>query len=247
LRSAPDLGRAQDFDRAAFGLVPASVAVVGPLVLVSFASEPRALTADLAPITDLLRAAEGLEWVGSRSYEVACNWKVFVDNYLDGGYHVPHVHRGLADELELGSYETRLHERLSIQSSGPAPRGGERIGARAQYAFVHPNWMLNRYGAVLDVNRVEPLAVDRTRVTFDWWFEAALARQPDRVAASIAQSERIQLEDVDVCTSVQRGLESPAYDRGPYSTTREAAEHHFHRLLRADLAEPPSPATRSRD
>src|SRR5256886_8292263 len=22
-------------------------------------------------------------------YDIHCNWKVFVDNYLDGGYHVP--------------------------------------------------------------------------------------------------------------------------------------------------------------
>ncbi|WP_298191812.1 SRPBCC family protein, partial [Metallibacterium sp.] len=28
------------------------------------------------------------------AYEIACNWKVYVDNYLEG-YHVPQIHPGL--------------------------------------------------------------------------------------------------------------------------------------------------------
>lgn len=32
--------------------------------------------------------------------------QVFCDNYLDGGYHVPYAHKGLASGLELNSYET---------------------------------------------------------------------------------------------------------------------------------------------
>jgi len=47
--------------------------------------------------------------------------------------------------------------------------------------------------------------------------------------------ERIQLEDLDICESVQRGLGSRAYQAGRLSVKREAGEHLFHRLLHAHL------------
>ncbi|MBK6435309.1 MAG: hypothetical protein IPF83_05145 [Rhodanobacteraceae bacterium] len=39
------------------------------------------------------------------SYPVACNWKVYADNYLEG-YHVPHVHPELNKLLDYRSYVT---------------------------------------------------------------------------------------------------------------------------------------------
>ena len=239
LKSAPELGGVEGFDRDAHGLRPVRVAEAGALVFVALGGEPRSLDDDVAPIADLLAQAARMTWVASKEYELACNWKVYVDNYLDGGYHIAHLHKGLADELELDSYRTELFERVSLQTSGAAPVGGERIGERADYAFAYPNWMVNRYGRIFDLNRVEPLGPDRTRVIFDWWFEPAAAADAGFVAASLAKTERIQLEDVDICAQVQRGLASPAYDRGPYAVPREAAEHHFHRLLFADLTDSP--------
>ena len=52
---------------------------------------------------------------------------------------------------------------------------------------------------------------------------------------SIAVSEQIQQEDVAICESVQRGLNSRAYGAGRLSLRREAGEHLFHRLLAQDL------------
>ena len=53
--------------------------------------------------------------------------------------------------------------------------------------------------------------------------------------ASIDVADRIQDEDVAICVSVQRGLQSRAYTAGRLSVRREAGEHLFHRLLHADL------------
>ena len=44
----------------------------------------------------------------------------------------------------------------------------------------------------------------------------------------------IQDEDVSICKSVQRGLNSRAYKAGRLSVRREAGEHLFHRLLHKD-------------
>jgi len=251
LASAPELGRVKGFDREEFGLVPMHVREWGALVFVAMGAELPPWTADMDELqTRLVRAHwDGLEFVERRAYTVACNWKVFVDNYLDGGYHVSHLHRGLAGQLDLDTYRTEIFERLSIQSvSGgaaePAAAGGapatdfrERVGEGALYAWVYPNLMINRYGPMMDVNWVLPRGHDRTEVIFDYYFaDTAGAAARRLIDDSLAASDVVQREDVEVCESVQRGLESSSYDRGRYSVKREMGEHHFHRLLAADLS-----------
>ncbi len=236
LRSAPALGGVRGFEREHFGLRPLAVAAIGPLVLVCAAERPLALESDLSALWARLAATgwQELRFARRQTWELACNWKVFVDNYLDGGYHVSGVHPALAGGLDLSSYASELLERASIQSS--AGRRGDpdpRVGASVIYAWFHPGVMINRYGPVLDVNHVVPLAPDRCRVVMDFWFEQGAS--PEFVAESLAQSERVQCEDAGICESVQRGLASPAYDRGRYSVLHEGPMHHFHRLLAADL------------
>ena len=59
-----------------------------------------------------------MKFVARRSYSLNCNWKVFADNYLDGGYHVPFAHPTLvADGVDMKKYETTIHgEYVSIQT-----------------------------------------------------------------------------------------------------------------------------------
>src|SRR5258707_5177088 len=95
--------------------------------------------------------------------------------------------------------------------------------------------MMNCYEGVMDTNLVRPLAVDRTEVIFDFYFDDVSDEARERNHASVDVGERIQQEDVDICEAVQRGLQSRAYNAGRLSVRREACEHLFHRLLHADL------------
>ena len=45
----------------------------------------------------------GMKLFQRRTYEMKCNWKTYVDNYLEG-YHLPSVHPGLNRELDYGAY-----------------------------------------------------------------------------------------------------------------------------------------------
>ena len=76
------------------------------------------------------------------SYPMSSNWKVFVDNYLDGGYHVEHLHHDLTDNLDIGSYFTRVAPHYSLQ--GVRGAGGDRLGEEASYFFLYPSLMINR-------------------------------------------------------------------------------------------------------
>jgi len=49
-----------------------------------------------------------LHYFTTKSYDIHCNWKVFVDNYLDGGYHVPHLHKGLNSVWITNSTRSRM-------------------------------------------------------------------------------------------------------------------------------------------
>jgi choline monooxygenase len=121
-------------------------------------------------------------------------------------------------------------------SEGAEPAtGAVRTGTRSLYYWIYPNFMINVYEGAMDTNLVVPRAVDRTDVIFDFFFSDVSDAARERNRASIEVSERIQMEDESICTSVQRGLCSGAYTAGRLSVRREAGEHLFHRLLHADL------------
>jgi choline monooxygenase len=184
---------------------------------------------------------ENFHWMERRHYAFDCNWKVFVDNYLDGGYHVPYLHKGLDSVLDYSQYKIENGERFCLQSSPVVTKGAEaqtgavRRGDRALYYWLYPNFMINWYEGVMDTNLVIPRGVDRTEVIFDFYFTDVSEQTRERNLASIAVGERIQEEDVAICKSVQRGLNSRAYTAGRLSVRREAGEHLFHKLLYADL------------
>jgi choline monooxygenase len=94
--------------------------------------------------------------------------------------------------------------------------------------------MINWYDGVMDTNLVVPRGVDQTEVIFDFYFPAVMSEETCR--ASVEVGQRIQDEDVAICKSVQRGLNSRAYKAGRLSVRREAGEHLFHRLLYRDVS-----------
>lgn len=249
LLRAPELGAVKDFDREKFGLVPMNVGEWCGLVFISMSKSPRPLAADLTEVAKRLQEMQvgSLQFVARRKYTMQCNWKVYVDNYLDGGYHVSYLHKGLAGQLDLDSYKTEIFERYSIQSgagatanadSADSKTGGdfsERIGDKVLYAWLYPNLMINRYGPMMDTNWVIPRGNAQTDVIFDYYFTPETARDTDFVDKSLAASDVVQQEDVEICESVQKGLGSSSYDQGRYSAKREHGEHHFHKLLAADF------------
>jgi len=244
LKAAPAFEGVQNFDPAEHGLVPVATAVWENWVFVRIAPQGPTLQEFLGPelIAEVARLGlSNLHWFDRRHYVFDCNWKVFVDNYLDGGYHVPCLHEGLGSVLDYHKYTIENGRRHCLQSSPMVTRGVEaetgavRKGERAMYYWFYPNFMFNWYEGVMDTNLVYPRGVDRTEVIFDFWFAdvSEAARTFNRASIDIAN--RVQDEDEGICRSVQRGLHSRAYDTGRLSVRREAGEQLFHRLLHADL------------
>ncbi len=242
LKGMPEFAGVCNFDRASNGLVPVAVDIWGNFIFVNLAQNPAPLTsflADLIPRVEPLKLS-ALRYHSTKDYTLNCNWKVYVDNYLDGGYHVPHLHKGLNSVLDYTHYTIENGEWFCLQSS-PMVAGDDaqvaatRIGDRAWYFWLYPNFMINAYECVMDTNLVLPLGPNRCRVIFDFYFSDVSPEREEYNLASIATSDTVQDEDVAICESVQRGLASRAYGAGRLSVRREAGEHLFHRLLARDL------------
>ncbi|HEY9500399.1 MAG TPA: aromatic ring-hydroxylating dioxygenase subunit alpha [Pyrinomonadaceae bacterium] len=245
LKGTPDFAGVCNFDRSSNGLLPVAIAEWENWAFVKLDSDTPSLNNFLGQelrdqITPL--RLQNLHWQERRRYSFDCNWKVFVDNYLDGGYHVPYLHKGLDSVLDYSKYmiENGKHHCLQwsplVSAGAETQTGAVRKGDRALYYWIYPNFMINWYEGVLDTNYVIPRGVDQTEVVFDFYFpDVVSAEARQRNLASIDVGQRIQDEDVAICKSVQRGLSSRAYQAGRLSVRREAGEHLFHRLLHSDL------------
>lgn len=236
LRGVPKFDRVELFDRRDYGLVPVHVELWQGIIFVNLDPNPQPLTECVAGITERIApiSLESKRFFRQVQYTVDCNWKVYIDNYLEG-YHVPLVHPELMTMLDYNNYTTETFPRYSLQYSPLSE--GENIygttGGEAFYYFLFPNFMLNILPGRLQTNLVVPLAHDRTLVTFDYFYDDIESPEALKIIEDdIECSDRIQREDIEICEHVQRGIRSRAYDRGRFSVACEGGVHHFQTMVK---------------
>lgn len=174
-----------------------------------------------------------------RTYEMKCNWKTYVDNYLEG-YHLPTVHPGLNRELDYNAYvvepyEHHVRQFSPIRGAQPGDVKSRRYqeareGLTTDYFWIFPNWMLNCYPDNVSLNIVLPIEPERSLAIFEWYLPGEDHGSPAAKAA-VEFSEQIQIEDVAICEAVQKNLRSRSYSRGRFSVKQEKGVHAFHRMF----------------
>ncbi len=234
LRVAPEMDAAADFSRDEVRLPEIAVAEWNGLVFAAADPHVTAFSRVVVGLEPRL-AANGLgalKFHARHTHEVACNWKVYVDNYLEG-YHVPVVHPTLSAMVDYANYEIETGDWWSIQATS-VRGGGDAYGdGEALFVFVFPNTMLNVADGRLQTNRVTALGADRCRVEFDSYYAPGA---DGRAAGDRASSDSVQEEDKFICERVFEGLKSGTYDAGRLSPKRERAVWHWHNLLRRSYA-----------
>lgn len=243
LIGTPDVDGVEFFDRSTMGMVPLRCETWGQFIFVNFDLHAEPLSAYLGKIPEQARGFrfEGVEFAERRDYVIDCNWKVYVDNYLEG-YHIPIAHPGLMKEIDYAQYRTDTFRYYSQQFAPIRSRKPEDAGERlyapggglqeALYFWVFPNLMLNIYPDNISTNVIVPLSQEKTLTIFEWFFhDSSGEKTSERIKKAIAFSDEVQQEDIRLCENVQKGLRSSTYDRGRYSVKRENGVHHFHMLL----------------
>ncbi|HYY56087.1 MAG TPA: SRPBCC family protein [Pyrinomonadaceae bacterium] len=240
LVATPEFDGVECFSKETHGLPSFRVETWGALVFVNAdtGSPPLADVLEDLPARLARRDLKSMRLAARKDWYVDCNWKVYVDNYLEG-YHIPIVHPSLNREIDYAQYSTETSRYYSIQHS-PIKRTGAtrlRLGERAddneaQFFWIFPNLMLNVYPDNYSTNLIVPLSAERTLTVFEWYFrDPGHAEVQEALRRTVEFSDEIQEEDIRICEAVQRGLRSRTYRSGRYSVRRENGVHHFHGLL----------------
>ncbi|HEY1338590.1 MAG TPA: SRPBCC family protein [Bryobacteraceae bacterium] len=244
LFSQPEFEGVEDWNASKVCLPEFRVETWGPFVFVNLDAAAPALAEILGAIpgeiAELGCPIDNLHYSCRRDYTIECNWKVYIDNYLEG-YHLPAAHPSLFRELDYAQYRVETFRHYSSQIA-PIRAGAAAAGPRryefadssrtALYYWIFPNFMLNVYPDNLSSNIILPLGPNRTLTIFEWFSFGGEVAQ-----ATIDFSDEIQQEDIRICESVQKGLQARSYKQGRFSVKRENGVHHFHGLLYERLVE----------
>lgn len=247
LLNAPDFEGVKNWSKEAFCLRGLRVTEWAGFVFVNLDPNAPEFLETLGSIPSEVQATgfdvDHMQLVERRDYLIDCNWKVYVDNYLEG-YHIPIAHPGLFREIDFDQYRVETHRFYSKQHAPIRANGDEAIPGRdrrylrgdgeqdALYYWLFPNLMFNFYPDNMSINIIVPLDHERTLTIFEWYFnQPGSGAGWESMQQSIAFSDEIQQEDIEICTAVQRGLKSSAYNQGRFSVKHENGVHHFQSLV----------------
>ena len=232
LRHAPDFGDAEDFDPAALSLVPVRVASWRGFVFVNLDLEARDLEDAIRPFARVAAAAplEGATLHGAESVDIACNWKVYVENYLEG-YHIPMLHPALNREVALKDYVVEVGDGFALHRAPPRARVREPV-YEGFWAWLAPNLALNVYAHGMSVERMSPTGPESMRLDYLFFFRDG--SEEERVAA-LAMTRQVTAEDRTICEAVQRNLAAGTYHTGRLSPRHERGVFAFQSRVRAWL------------
>jgi len=257
LVAAPNLTSMPDVDRVEYGLLAVHLREWLGYVWICLADEPPSFEADvLGEVVSRLGEVAAIERYGVEQlalgrrlrYDVAANWKLIVENFMEC-YHCASIHPELTEVLpEFADGYAAQYWVGHGAGFAPAAAGftvDGRAGAdrlpgvtdeqdRRYYAItIKPQVFVNLVPDHVIVHRMTPLAPDRTVVECDWLFAPdALGRDLD---PSVELFHRVNVQDFAACERTQPGMGSRAYRDGGVLVP---SEHHigaFHSWVTARL------------
>jgi len=236
---APDMERANGFERSDYGLLPVRLELRDGFIFVNLDGAAPALDTWLGEFSRLHAPWRLGEMASARrrEFEVACNWKLFLEVFNEY-YHLNAVHpRSIAaiyhepdepEELD-GEFVTQFGghdassglleaDRAKAFPALPGLEGHNRNGTR--YTWVFPNLTFAASSEVMWAYEVTPLAPDRTWVGMTCTFPRATGALDDFAERAAAYFERLDVaiaEDIAILVRQQAGLASPLARPGRFS------------------------------
>ena len=256
----------EGFDKTRHGLKPVRTAVWFDVVFVNLSGDAPAFEDHVAPLAERWDAFDGaaIRHGGPDSsihFDLACNWKLAVENYCEG-YHLPWVHPA------LNAY-SRLEDHYNIETPGFAGQGTTAYNQRlldgslefpqfaglpkpwqegAEYVALFPNVLLAVHRDQFYAVQVEPVGPDRCREHFEIYYvgEEPLGERYAALREANRQGWRIIFaEDQGVVERMQRGRASPAYQGGVFSPAMDGPTHCFHKWVAGSLRAATAEASRA--
>ena len=253
LVAAPNIGALTDntgaaIDRYQYGLVPVALTEWLGYAWVCLADMPPSFEETVAgEVTLRLGDAgaidrygvDGLQLGHRIVYDVAANWKLIVENFMEC-YHCAAIHPELVDVLpefargmaaqsyvghgaEFGSDVTGF----TVDGSpgfGTLPGLSDEQDRRYFAITVRPSVFVNLVPDHIIFHRMYPLAADRTVVECDWLYAPEIVAAGHDVSRSVELFHRVNQQDFEACERTQPAMSSRAYRHGGVLVP---AEHHL--------------------
>lgn len=219
LRSARDFGPAEGFDPRHYGLKSLQVQTWRGFIFINMDQEAPSLAEFVAPLEARMESRDIGQLVhgGRKTHDIACNWKVYAENYLEG-YHIPLVHRGLSAEIDAAKYAVTVEGDVVFHHA--PPRGGDGV-YDGLWAFLWPNLGVNVYGHGFMMERMQPLGLGATRLIYDFYLRPEIVTDPAARERIVGMSATVTAEDKRICERVQENLAAGIYDQGVLSPKHE--------------------------
>ena len=229
LRNARDFGAAAGFDPRDYGLFELKVETWRGFVFVNVDTKAPALSTLLSPLDKRMgkRDLSKLVHTDRRTHDIACNWKVYVENYLEG-YHIPLVHPQLNAEVDASKYEVTVEGAICFHYAPPKASDGVYDGL---WAFALPNLGVNVYGHGLMMERMVPLGIGGTRLIYDFYLTPEVAGNVGERTRILGMSGTVTAEDKWICERVQANIDAGVYEAGVLSPKHEIGVAWFQRFV----------------
>ena len=247
LKAARHTNHLEDFDVSGICLDQVQIGEFGGFVFVNLDPTATSLAEQSgelgAEIAHWAPDVADLTFAHRLTYEIESNWKNVVDNFLEC-YHCHVAHKDFVSLVDMDTYKVTTH---GIYSSHMAEAGRAENSAYdvseasvTDHAvwWLWPNTCMMRYpgrGNMI-VLKIIPAGPDRTLETYDFYLESAEPNEAELESIRYLD-EVLQVEDINLVESVQRGMSTPAFTQGRIVTDpagsglSEHALHHFHGLV----------------
>ena len=254
LRTARGSEHLPDFDKDAFGLKPVKVATLASFVFVNLDPDAPSLKNQSEGLEEEIRGycpeIDGLVLAHRATYDLAGNWKNSVDNFLEC-YHCHVAHSDFCDLVDMSTYRSVCHGIYSSHcgrsrhtDSRAYRYSGEERAQKFGSWWLWPNLSIEVFPGAPNVNIFHhvPMGPERTMHVFEFYMQSP-DPTPEQQDAIRYIDEVLQVEDIALVESVQRGLKSRGYNQGRFivdpgrTDMSEHAVHHFHTLVAKALSQ----------
>jgi choline monooxygenase len=254
LRRNPAIKRMEEFDTKEFCLKPVRLEEFCGFVFVNLDPNAASMKAQYGNLEAEIRkynpVPEKMVLAKRITYELKANWKNVVDNFLEC-YHCPPAHPAFVELIEHAKYRVIADDKYVTQIS-PAQTGANgaykldpaSADQSSDYAgfWFWPNVAFNIFPGQPNVTIFHfiPTGPETTLENFDFYLATPT---PDAAAEGFIEyiDKTLQVEDIGLVESVQRGLHSKAYHQGrlifndKVTSLSEHGVHRFHSLVRDAL------------
>jgi choline monooxygenase len=248
LKAARNTEKMVNFDKCQFSLKPVQVEVFCGLVFVNLDPEAIPLQIQAAGLETEIREfcprVDEVIFAQRDDYAVASNWKVMVDNFLEC-YHCHPAHKDFVNMVDMSSYRSKVngiyssHISNMVATTESSAYHFEKGEVDFGYAgwFLWPNLTIWIYPGEPNISTLQmiPNGAGQTIEHQDWYLPNPEPTRQQRDAMDY-QRDVLQPEDVRLCESVTRGLQSKGYNQGRFvvdperSELSEHAVHHFQQM-----------------